>query len=208
VDEDQMKPTMLVIGDSFMSQDERHPGEHWSEMLPEYRVVNLAKGGASLAWIVEQLMDGLAYNPAVVVVGLTDEARITFEYGSKIYSSCHAWELTSDQKLLYTMWLAVMSVKHRYILAYSQISFIFETLRQRNIPFVWHPGLFRSIDKDKPEAAEANRFNFVLDQYAYCEIVQDIWQHPHVEHPIFHIDNLEWQVEFANNVRTLLTTLK
>jgi hypothetical protein len=106
------------------------------------------------------------------------------------------------------MWLAVMSVKHRYILAYSQISFIFETLRQRNIPFVWHPGLFRSIDKDKPEDVEANRFNFVLDQYAHCEIVQDIWQHPHVEHPIFHINNQDWQAEFANNVQTLLTKTK
>jgi hypothetical protein len=208
MDEDQMKPTMLVIGDSFMSQDERHPGEHWSEMLPEYRVVNMAKAGASLSSIVESLVDGLAHDTAVVVVGLTDEARLSFEHNGKTYSSCHAWELTSDQKLLYKLWLAVMSVNYRYILAYSQISFIFETLRQRNIPFVWHPGLFRSIDKDKPEAAEANRFNFVLDQYAHCEIVQDIWQHPHVEYPIFHINNQDWQAEFANNVRTLLTTLK
>ncbi len=200
-----MKPTMLIIGDSFMSHDERHPGEHWSEMLPEYRVVNTAKAGASLSSIVESLIDGLAQDPDVVVVGLTDEARLSFEHNGNTYSSCHAWELTSDQKLLYTLWLAVMSAKYRYILAYSQISFIFETLRQRNIPFVWHPGLFKSIDRELPLSPMYEKLDFVLERYSHCEIKQDIYQHPHLDHPIFHIDNREWQMQFANTVRTMLT---
>ena len=204
-----MKPTMLVIGDSFMSQDEKHPGEHWSEMLHEYNVVNLAEGGASLAWIAEQLMDGLAYNPAVAVVGLTDEARIAFEYGPKIYSSCHDWELTSDQKLFYKFWLAVMSAKYRHILACTQISFIFETLQNHNIPFVWHKCLFNSAEQNHSTLGnDATRFNFVFEKYAHCELTQDIWQHKHVRHPTFHIDNQEWQAGFANNVRTLLTKTK
>lgn len=201
-----MKPTMLVIGDSFMSRDPKHPGEHWSEMLPEYNVVNLAKGGASLAWIAEQLMDGLAHNPAVAVVGLTDEARITFEDGPKIYSSCHDWELSSDQKLLYKTWLAAMSAKYRYILACTQISFIFETLQNHTIPFVWHKCLFNSAEKNHSTLDNGvTRFNFVFEKYAHCELTQDIWQHPHATYPIFHINNQEWQAGFANNVRTLLT---
>jgi len=204
-----MKPTMLVIGDSFMSQDSKYPGEHWSEMLPEYNVVNLAKGGASLAWIAEQLMDGLAHNPAVAVVGLTDEARIAFEYGSKTYSSCHDWELNSDQKLFYKVWLSVMSAKYRHILACTQISFIFETLRKHNIPFVWHRLLFNSAEKNHLILDDdATRFNFVFEQYAYCELTQDIWQQPHENRPIFHINNQDWQAEFANNVQTLLTKTK
>ena len=204
-----MKPTMLVIGDSFMSQDPKHPGEHWSEMLPEYNVVNLAKGGASLAWIAEQLMDGLAYNPVVAVVGLTDDSRVTFEYGSKIYSSCHDWELSSDQKLFYKVWLAAMPAKYRYILACTQISFIFETLQNHNIPFVWHKCLFNSAEKNHSTLGNgATRFNFVFEKYAHRELSQDIWQHNHVQFPIFHINNQEWQAGFANNVQTLLTKTK
>ena len=200
---------LLVVGDSFMHPDQNFPGQHWSEMLPEYNVVNLAKGGASLSWIAEQLMDGLAYNPAVAVVGLTDEARVTFEYGSKIYSSCHDWELSSDQKLFYKVWLAAMPAKYRYILACTQISFIFETLRKYNVPFVWHRLLFNSAEKNHLILdTNATRFNFVFEQYTYCELTQDIWQQPHENRPIFHINNQDWQAEFANNVQTLLTKTK
>ena len=29
----------LLVGDSFMTRDIDYPGQHWSEMLPEYDVI-------------------------------------------------------------------------------------------------------------------------------------------------------------------------
>jgi len=202
-----MKPTMLVIGDSFMTKDPDYPDEHWSEMLPEYNVVNLARAGASLSWIADQLVQGLQYNPAVAVVGLTETSRLTFIDNDNVsrYSTCHTDRMTSDEKLLYTLWLASVPWQFKYVSAITHISFIFETLRKQHIPFVWHKVLFST---NYVQPAHSKQFEFVFDEYAKTELTQDIWAHKHVDRPKFHIDNREWQVEFANNVRTLLTKTK
>ena len=198
-----MKPTMLVIGDSFMTQDDSYPGQHWSEMLLEYHVVNLARAGASMSWIADQLVHGLKSNPSVAVVGLTEITRLQFiADDNSIYSSCHSKWMTSDEKLLYNLWVSTVPQKFKYISACAHISFIFETLRKRNIPFVWHPLLFDPCGQDD------NLINFVFDDYQHCKLTQDIWGHDHKDRPKFHIDDLKWQTQFANNVRTLLTNTK
>lgn len=82
MDENQIKPKLLVVGDSFMTNDIRYPGHHWSEMITEYEVINLAQGGASNFIINYNLMQGLKHQPDAVVIGFTDPFRI--EVSSKI----------------------------------------------------------------------------------------------------------------------------
>lgn len=82
MDENQVKPKLLVVGDSFMTRDERYPGHHWSEMITEYTVINLAQIGASNFIINYNLMQGLKHQPDAVVIGFTDPFRL--EVSSKI----------------------------------------------------------------------------------------------------------------------------
>jgi hypothetical protein len=154
------------------------------------------------------LITGLEHDPDVAVIGLTETHRLVFERqkpeGFSRYSTCHDVHMTPDEELLHKLWSATYPESFKYIDACVQISFIFETLRKKNIPFVWHQMLFARCH----DPINQQRLQFIFDDYVDNELTQDIWSHEHVDRPKFHINNREWQVEFANNVRTLLTKLK
>ena len=74
---DEMK-RLLVVGDSFMQRDPDFPGQHWSEMLPEYEVINHAQSGISNAIIAYNFWQGLSHKPEAVILGCTMPDRLEF----------------------------------------------------------------------------------------------------------------------------------
>jgi len=73
---------IVVCGDSYMTQDTRCPGGHFSEMLAPHEVVNLARGGISNTGICFQLEQAAKLAPHVVIVGTTDSSRMEVPTGN------------------------------------------------------------------------------------------------------------------------------
>lgn len=68
---------LVVCGDSFMSQDPKFPGEHFSEILNfAYQVTNFARPGVGNVDICFQIKEALELNPDFVLIGYTDSARM------------------------------------------------------------------------------------------------------------------------------------
>jgi hypothetical protein len=75
------KPTLLVVGDSFMTTDENYQGQHWSEMVTDYNVINFAQSGCTNFMIALQVMQALeTLHIDAVVLGFTEENRLEFPY--------------------------------------------------------------------------------------------------------------------------------
>ena len=57
---------LLVVGDSFMHPDVDFPGQHWSEMLPEYEILMYSISGSSNGIIAHQFYKGRRYRRKAV----------------------------------------------------------------------------------------------------------------------------------------------
>lgn len=74
---------IVVCGDSFMSQDPRYSGEHFSEILNfAYQVINFAQPGVGTVDICMQIQEALALQPDMVIIGTTDSARMEIPIAS------------------------------------------------------------------------------------------------------------------------------
>ena len=227
------KSKLLVVGDSFFSVDHhlygntfsKWKGHHWSEKLSEFEVLNHSLAGSSNAMIQHALVTKLMQytDISAIVIGFTGIPRIEFkndlsqpqvvpdEY--KWYTSVHKSWLTSDQKLLSTLYDSISdnhieSIKHTWAIL-GTLHF----LKSLNIPFVYSLGIFELImqhsDFKKPDMLrivdqfsqfDKNKIDFNLATYPNEKM-------PPRGDPLFHVPDPDWQQKFANEVTTKLKTI-
>ena len=197
-----MTKTLLVVGDSYMKTDERCPGQHWSEMLSEYHVINLAGAGNSLAMIQFSLYQGLAQHcPDAVVVGFTDPLRIEFGKDN-IYTSCHVHSLTSDQKIATKYWHATLDLDFQAIKGCMQMLSMLDLLFRHQIPYAYSLGNFKSFVGHMPQVLLGQ-----LERHSLRQTTMELANYrPFKASPVFHVDDPVWQQRYAQSVREILTT--
>jgi len=72
---------IYVCGDSFMSRDPDHPGEHFSELMSsKFDIVNLAQGGVGNIDICFQIKSAIDNRADYVIIGKTDSGRTEMLY--------------------------------------------------------------------------------------------------------------------------------
>jgi hypothetical protein len=212
-----IKPKLLIVGDSFFYPDAAFPGQHWSEMLPDYDVDNRAYPGNSINIIQLSLLEGLKTNPAAVVIGFTNPGRIEFKNNianvtGQWITNLHQHLLNNDQKLMAQMHMALADYNLINFGAFWQILGILHFLKNLNIPFVYSLGTFQLqvqftpalIDNDtvtNAEIAQFDKHKLGLNLSTYPQELQQ------VQSPIFHVPDPQWQSGFANEVMTKLKTL-
>jgi hypothetical protein len=211
------RPKLLIVGDSFFSQDSDFPGQHWSEMLPAYDVDNRARPGNSINIIQLSLLEGLKANPDAVVIGFTNPGRIEFKNDIADVpwpwvTSVHRHLLTSDQKLMTQLHLALADYNLINFGAFWQILGILHFLKNLNIPFVYSPGTFQLQVQFTPALTDNNTVtNAEIAQFNKHRLSLNLSKYPQelqqVQSPIFHVPDPVWQSRFANEVITKLKTL-
>ena len=211
------KPRLLIVGDSFFYPDVAFPGQHWSEMLPDYNVDNRAYPGNSINIIQLSLLEGLKANPAAVVVGFTNPGRIEFKntidnVPGQWITSLHRHLLNSDQKLMVQMHMALADYNLINFGAFWQILGILHFLKNSNIPFVYSPGTFQLQVQFTPALTDNNTVtNAEIAQFDKHKLDLNLSTYPQelqqVQSPIFHVPDPIWQSGFANEVMTKLKTL-
>jgi hypothetical protein len=212
-----IKPRLLIVGDSFFYPDVAFPGQHWSEMLPDYNVDNRAYPGNSINIIQHSLLEGLKTNPAAVVIGFTNPGRIEFKntidnVPGQWITSLHRHLLNSDQKLMVQLYMSLTDSNLTNFGAFWQILGILHFLKNLNIPFVYSLGTFQlqvpvtpiltdNITVVNAEIAQFDKHNMNLNLSTYPDELQ------HRVSPAFHILDPDWQSGFASEVMTKLKTL-
>jgi hypothetical protein len=199
---------LLVVGDSFMHPDPEFPGEHWSEMLPEYKIIMRSISGSSNGMIAHEFFQGLKLDPDAVVMGFTMPDRIEFlippdqdHSGTKWYSSGNS-ALNPDQRLAVDLFRAttddVMNTFKSMLMARS----MFFECERRRLPYAFNwNGLYGANKTGKPDAA------------IIADIVNDFSSrrctnlngHIFKMRPGFHNDDPVWQNQMATQVRHILT---
>jgi hypothetical protein len=196
-----MTKTLLVVGDSFMRSDPKYPEQHWSEMLPDYNVINLARDGNSLSLIQLSLYQGLAqHNPDVVVAGFTDPLRIEFGEND-YYTSCHKNRLTPDQALTAKYFHTTCNLEFQSIKGVMQILAMLNLLKQQQVQYVYSLGLFEPFVQQIPAILQDE-----LDRHSIHRTPMELSHYyPQKERPIFHVDNLDWQCRYAVSLHKMLS---
>lgn len=72
---------IVVCGDSFCSASTSLPGTHFSELLPGYEVINLARGGITNTAIGFQIQTAVSLQPVAVIFASTDAGRLDVPLG-------------------------------------------------------------------------------------------------------------------------------
>jgi hypothetical protein len=212
-----IKPRLLIVGDSFFYPDVAFPGQHWSEMLPDYNVDNRAYPGNSINIIQHSLLEGLKTNPAAVVIGFTNPGRIEFKntidnVPGQWITSLHRHLLNSDQKLMVQLYMSLTDSNLTNFGAFWQILGILHFLKNLNIPFVYSLGTFQLQVQFTPALTDNNTVaNAEIAQFDKHKIDLNLSSYPdelqHRTSPIFHVPDPVWQSGFANEVMTKLKTL-
>jgi hypothetical protein len=205
---------LLVVGDSFMTRDPRYPGEHWSEMLPEYSVIMRSVSGSSNAIIAYEFVQGLKLNPDAVVMGFTMPDRIEFVippgrapgtgYENTIWYSSSSSALTTDQQLAADLFRAttddVMNTFKSMLIAKS----MFLECERRKIPYAFNwNGLHGANKAGYP--VPSILADIVTDFAA--RRCSNLNGHVFKMIPGFHNDDPECQKRMADEVRHILSTV-
>lgn len=138
---------LLVVGDSFMKADKRHPGTHWTELADEFEIVNYAFHGLTNALIFQRLLEGLQHNPDLVLIWFTESKRIEFEnkkadHLPKFISDCHEHYLTDDQLLLMKQYFVSTPINLLNTKSALYILGALSFLQASNIKFMFSYGMF------------------------------------------------------------------
>lgn len=213
------RPRLLIVGDSFFSTDPKFSGQHWSEMLTDYDVINYAYPGNSIGIIQNDLLNGLSRKPNAVVIGFTAADRIEFEnsnpgpdFNRRWITTQHHKFLTSDQKLLATLSVALPDNEMIQFKLFWQILGTLYFLKSLNIPFLYSLGIYQKHYCDVQLIQHHKEFVTVqLDQFKSCAIDLNLATYP-LElqtnfDPLFHVPDPAWQSNFANEVITKLKML-
>jgi hypothetical protein len=212
VDEDQMKKKLLVVGDSFMYPDVNYPGQHWSEMLPEYEILMHSVSGSSNGIIAWKFFQGLKLEPDAVVLGFTMPDRIEFrldakkDYYNRIWVANVHQDLTADQRLAVDYYRATADEQMMLFKACVQARCMLLECQRRKLPFAYSLNcLFNNLAVlPYPSSSEVRD---LLGEFSQHECT-NLATYPHFKmRPGFHTDDPEWQKRMANEVSHILTTV-
>ena len=210
MDENSMK-RLLVVGDSFMHPDWRFPGQHWSEMLPEYEILMRSKPNSSNGVIAWQFFEGLQLKPDAVVLGFTQPDRIEFKLdeeqqkiAKRIWASNGYPHLTADQRLAVDLYRALTDDHMNRFKSCVMARSLFLTCEAQGIPYAYTlNGLFNNLVQ-LPYPSDAN-VNNILGDFAHRMCATNLATYPHFKtSPGFHTDDPAWQQRFVQEVREIL----
>jgi hypothetical protein len=198
-----MKKRLLVVGDSFMHPDVDFPGQHWSEMLPEYEILMYSISGSSNGIIAYQFYKGMECDPDAVVIGLTEPNRIEFKHNNSWITGTN-YRASSDQMLVSDMYKVHASHEMLMIKDCSVVRGILSTLQDKKIPYAWTQNLLFNNLATLPFPSDP-WVNKILGDFYYRMIPTNLatyqgWK----ASPGFHVDDPEWQKRFAQEVRQIL----
>jgi hypothetical protein len=201
-----MKKKLLVVGDSFMRPDPDFPGQHWSEMLPEYDVIMNSQAGASNGIIALRLYQGLEQNPDAVVIGFSFPSRIEFRVDSIWTTGSDKVNTSKDQQLLADLYQIHTDETMCMIKECSIARGMLSLLNDKRIPFAWTlNGLFDNISR-LPYPSDP-WVNTLLSDYFDRMTLTNLSTYPaYKKSPGFHTDNPVWQQRFAQEVSEIVKT--
>ena len=204
---------LTVIGDSFMSlnQNQKVQATHWSEMMPDYVVDNLAKGGNSLSIINIVLYQTVRTHPTnLIVIGFTDPFRLVYPSKGRITSSewitsCHRNLLNRHEKVADDVIRTTICHDMQIMQGAMQIVGMLDFLTRKKIKFAFTYGLFEKFLSKLPD--------YILDEletYSKYRIMYNLTTHPSSDatgeyDPTFHVADPEAQQLFAQQVNDMLT---
>jgi hypothetical protein len=212
VDEDQMKKKLLVVGDSFMRPDANYPGQHWSEMLPEYEILMHAVSGSSNGIVAWKFFEGLKLSPDAVVLGFTIPNRIEFrldankDYPNRIWTTNAHQDLTTDQRLAVDYYQATADEQMMLFKACVQARCMLLECQQRGLPFAYSLNcLFNNLAVlPYPSSSEVRD---LLGEFSQHECTNLATYQGFKMSPGFHTDDPAWQKRMATEVAHILTTV-
>lgn len=194
-----------------MQPDSGFPGQHWSEMLPEYEILMLSQSGSTNGMIAWQFFQGLEQNPDAVVLGFTMPDRIEFrlseeqqKISKRIWGSNGHHSYTSDQKLTVDLYKALTDDHMNRFKACVMARSLFLTCESQGIPYAYTlNGLFANLTQ-LPYPSDSN-VKKILGNFAHrmCSTnfcTSGIFK----TSPGFHVDDPAWQKRFAQEVREIL----
>ena len=201
---------LLVVGDSFMCPDSNFPGQHWSEMLPEYEILMLSQSGSTNGMIAWQFFEGLKLGPDAVVLGFTMPDRIEFGLDTEQQkthrrlwaSNGHAY-LTADQQLAVDLYRALTDDHMNRFKSCVMARSLFLTCESRGIPYAYTlNGLFNNLTR-LPYPSDSN-VNNILGEFSHRMCVNLATYQDFKMSPGFHTDDPAWQQQFAQEAREIL----
>jgi hypothetical protein len=202
---------LLVVGDSFMHPDANFPGQHWSEMLPEYQILMLSQSGSTNGMIAWQFFEGLELKPDAVVLGFTMPDRIEFrldesqqKISKRIWSSNSHDNLTSDQKLAVDLYQALTDDHMNRFKSCVMARSLFLTCESQGIPYAYTlNGLFNNLAQI-PYPSDPN-VNNILGDFVHRMCATNLATYQgFTMSPGFHTDDPAWQQRFAQEAREIL----
>jgi hypothetical protein len=205
MDENKMKKQLLVIGDSFMRPDPEYPGQHWSEMLPEYDVLMYAESGSTNSIIARNFFQGLKQNPDAVVMGFTMNDRVEFVNDGKWVSSSFPAHLSADQKLTADYYRATtdedINIFKSCVIARS----LFLTCEKLCIPYAYSLNqLFNNL-ATLPYPSDPTVID-MLGEFSNRMCATNLATYPDFKMvPGFHTDDAAWQKRFAREAAEILS---
>ena len=193
-----------------MHPDSKFPGQHWSEMLPEYEILMFSQPGSTNGMIAWQFFQGLELKPDAVVMGFTMPDRIEFrlsdeqqKISKRIWSSNGHTDLTSDQRLAVDLHGALTDDHLNRFKSCVMARSLFLTCELQGIPYAYTlNGLFNNLAQ-LPYPSDTN-VNNILGDFAHRMCVNLATYPNWKKSPGFHTDDPAWQQRFAQEVREIL----
>ena len=200
---------LLVVGDSFMNPDADFPGQHWSEMLPEYEIIMRSISGSSNGIIAHEFFQGLKLNPDAVVMGFTMPDRIEFlipsgqDYHNRTWYSSVNSELNQDQRLAADLFRATTCDQMNLFKSCVMARCMFLECERRGLPYAFNwNGLYGA-----PGAPLVPLIESIVSEFKSRECT-NLNGHPVFKtSPGYHTDDPVWQKRMADEVRHILTTV-
>ena len=197
---------VLICGDSYCVTDPKFPGLHWSEKLlnltDNIEIYNLAYGGCSNALISLQLLQGLKFNPDLVIMSFTNEHRYESDANvNAIPYELSALSISSYIKERYktnpASRMLELSENFEKIKSYFYIMFCLLTLKEKGINFCFSLGGFE-YQQDYTKLLRSNFLENTISNYSMHELSLNLWYHGQKTSPWFHVDSEEIHTLFAN----------
>jgi len=207
-----MKKKLLVVGDSFMCLDPKYPGQHWSELLPAFDVINLGRSGWSNCLIALSLMEYVSANkPDAIVLGFTDPLRIEFAAQGRHgpvndwITSNHTGVLTADEKLCRDYFSVTRDLQLEANKSAMLIGNLLGILQALKIPFAFNYMMFESFLPHIAELQQHRLSQFDNHHISYNLAMDDpdAWK---ISDPMFHVHDMNKQKKFAMHAEEVLTS--
>lgn len=201
-----MKKKLLVVGDSYMRPDPDFPGQHWSEMLPEYSVIMNAQSGASNGIIAYKFFDGMKQHPDAVVLGFSLPGRVEFRYKDSWVTDANEG-LTKDHYLATDLYNALSCQDMNHLKSCTIARALLSYCELKKIPYAWNLSLLFNNLAELPYPSDPT-VNEVLGDFMYRMTPTNLSTYQDYKMvPGFHTDDPEWQNRFASEARGLLKSI-